>query len=305
MTPELPTTRQLLYFVALAEAGQYRRAAQRLGLSQPSLSQQIAGLEGLLGLKLVERGRRGIVLTPGGREVLDKARYVLDGLEGLVDLSASLRDGVSGTLRVGSTSSIGPYVLPRLLSQLHRDHPDLKLMARDGPPRDLLEDLQAGVHDLILTHLPLRSDDLIETPLYREPLLLAVARDHVLAGRESVKLNELAGESVLSLSPSYALYAQVARICRDAGARLRDDYEGTSLDALRQMVAMNMGVAFLPSLYVLSEIPDEEGDVAVVPVQGGLYRSVGLAWRQETGKSRMLLRVAGVATEIVRQKISL
>ncbi len=301
MQDRLLTLKHLRYFVALAHSGQYRRAAEQLDLSQPSLSQQIAAFESVLGVKLVERGRRGVILTPAGREVLDQAQGILDGVDRLMGVSQSLQDGVSGTLRLGSTSTIGPYVLPRFLQHLHAEHPDLKLVVRDGAPRELLNELGNGVHDVVISQLPIREKDFQSVPLYREPLMLAVARDHRLAGRGLVTPEDLAGEDLLALGDAYALRNEVSRLGMASGARLRDDYEGTSLDALRQMVAMNMGITLLPALYVRSEVPDENGDVAVVPVKGGLYRTVGLIWRHTTGKPALLRRFREVAETVISQ----
>ena len=300
MSESFPTLRQLRYFVALAQCGQYRRAAEQLGLSQPSLSQQIAALETVLGLRLVERGRRGVVLTPAGREALSHAQTVLDDVARLTSLSSAMAKGLTGTLHLGSTPTIGPYILPRLLKTLHAAHPELRLVARDGPPRDLLEDLGAGVHDVVLSQLPVRSTDFASVPLYREPLFLAVARDHRLAGRTRVTLADLEGEDMLSLGEAYALREQLSRLSAEAGARLRDDYVGTSLDALRQMVAMNMGVTVLPALYVRSELAEDDADVAIAPFKGGLYRSVGLIWRKATGQPAVLKRFRDLAETVVR-----
>lgn len=299
MQDPLPTLKQLRYFAVLAQCGQYRRAAEQLDLSQPSLSQQITALESTLEVALVERGRRGVVLTPAGREVLGHCQGILDGVEQLMGLSQSLQEGVSGTLRLAATSTIGPYVLPQLLRHLHAVHPDLKLLARDGAPAELLEELKTGRHDLVLAQLPVRSDDLVSVPLYREPLLLAVARDHPLSGKAQIEKKDLEGLDMLSLGATYALKAQIARLSADAGAHLRDDYEGTSLDALRQMVAMNMGVTLLPSLYVRSEVHETDGDVVVVPMKGGLFRTVGLLWRKTSGKPALMRRFREAAETVV------
>lgn len=304
MATDLPTTRQLRYFVTLAQTGQYRRAAERLGLSQPSLSQQIAALEDVLGLRLVERGRRGAQLTPAGREVLVKAQKALDEIEGLMEVSGQMARGGVGTLHLGATVTIGPYFLPRFLRHLHREQPDLKLVARDGVPRDLLEELLAGTHDLILTQLPVSEQDFNVLPLYREPMLLAVARDHALAGRDQVSREELKGEDVLTLGAKLTLHAPLTQLCQDVGARLRDDYIGTSLDALRQMVAMGMGVTFLPSLYAQSEVPKTAGDVVLIPVRGGFYRQVGLVWRKSSGKPILIRQFAETAQNVVNKEFA-
>lgn len=220
---DLPSMRQLRYFVALVDAGQYRRAAERMGISQPSLSLQIAALEERLSLRLIERRRTGIVLTPAGREVLVRARAILTQAEEMMAQAQSLTSGVTGTLRLAATPTIGPYMLPAVVRHLHESYPGLRLIARDGPPRDMVEDLLAGQDDLILTQLPLSAGDLILRRLYREPLFLAVARDHPLASRQQVTGDDLTGLDLLSLSPGYGLHETVATLARDTGARLQSE----------------------------------------------------------------------------------
>ena len=231
-------------------------------------------------------------------------RQILSEVEALADLSHSLEEGLSGTLRLGTTPTIGPYFLPSLVQHLHANFPELKLVIRDGAPRDLLDDLLTGRHDLVLTQLPVTSDELVARRLYREPLFLAVARDHPLAMRDRVAPEDLAGHDMLSLSPAYALHGQIAALCRDVGAHLRSDYEGTSLDALRQMVAMNMGTTLLPALYLRSEVPQADPDVIAVGFRGGLYRGVGLVWRRATGKPKLLDRFAAAAEEVVTRSFA-
>lgn len=296
------TLRQLRYFVALSEAGQYRRAARRLGISQPSLSLQIGLLEEIVGMPLVERRRNGLIFTPQGRHLLDHARRVLSAVDDLLGQSDPLRAGLTGTLRLGSTPTIGPYLLPRVLRRLHAAYPDLRLIVRDGAPRDLTEDLAAGVHDMILTQLPVSAESLQVRPLFREPLFLAVARSHPLANRARVDATDLAGQDVIGLSPAYALYRQTAALCRDVGARLREEFEGTSLDALRQMVAMDMGLTLLPALYIRSEVQDPDGDVAIVPLKGGYQRTVGLAWRKASGHPLAFTRFGDVIAAVLREE---
>lgn len=293
----LPTLKQLQYFAALAEAGHYRKAAERVGISQPSLSQQIGNLEEVLRLPLVERGRAGATLTPAGREVLARAKAILSDVSALVETSEQLTQGLAGTFRLGSSATLGPYLLPNVVRHLHEQFPNLRLFIRDGAPRDLLDDLIEGRLDLILTQLPVQSADVTVTRLFREPLRLAVARDHRLAASAGVSDADLAGENILALSTRFTLHGQIAELAREVGATLRQDYEGTSLDALRQMVAMDMGITFLPALYAKSEITEPDGDVALVPFrQGQFTRSLGLVWRKTTGKQAGL----GAFTEVIR-----
>ncbi|MBE1282637.1 MAG: LysR family transcriptional regulator [Rhodobacteraceae bacterium] len=296
------TLRQIRYFQVLSATLQYRRAARQLGISQPSLSLQIAALEEAVGAKLLERRRNGLILTPVGRDAAAQAEKVLREVEALEYIAGPSHAALSGTLRLGASPTIGPYLLPRVLRQLHLAHPDLKLVIRDGPPRELSEDLLAGRYDMILTQLPLAGEEVRVQPLFREPLTLAVPNDHRLVGRHKVRPEDLAGESVLSLSPAYALHGQVAGLCATAGATLRDEFEGTSLDALRQMVSLGMGVTLLPALYAGSEVRmagAEEADVAVLQMQPKMHRQIGLAWRRASGNPPAFVQFGTLIREVV------
>lgn len=297
------TLKQLLYFAALAETGHYRRAAERIGISQPSLSLQIANFEDVLGLTLVERGRAGAVLTPEGREVLEMTRKIISDVKSLEQTSERMKTGLVGTLRLGSSPTLGPYLLPNVIQQLHGAYPELRLVIRDGAPSDLLHALLNGEHDLILTQLPVHSADVQVVRLLREPLYLAVALDHPLAGKSMATDKDLRGESILVLSNRFTLHAQVAQLSQDIGANLRGEYEGTSLDALRQMTAMNMGVTFLPALYARSEVPHSAGDVVLVPYrEGRLSRSIGLVSRKSSGNQKSFEIIADLIRSVARQR---
>ncbi len=297
------TLRQLRYFLALAEAGHYRKAAERVGVSQPSLSQQILRLEGALGLSLVERGARGAILTPAGREVLAQGRRVIDEAEALAALAQASRTGGAGTIRLGASPTLGPYFLPHVVGQLRRDHPGIKLVIRDAPPLVLQEELLEGRHDLILAQLPVRSGDLTVARLFREPLKLAVAQDHPLAGQGKVTDVDLVGLDILALPPGYPLHGQIATLCEEVGAQLRQEYEGSSLDALRQMTALGMGASFLPALYAGSEVRPETGDVALLRFRNDRFmRSVGLAWRRRAAQGALIDRVTAVIRSVAQTR---
>ncbi|MDF9303366.1 hydrogen peroxide-inducible genes activator [Tritonibacter mobilis] len=280
--PEL-SLRHLRYFAVLSRALQFRRAARQLGISQPSLSLQIAALEEIVGAPLLERRRNGLILTAAGRDVAARAERILADCELLVNASATRRAGLSGTLRLGSSPTIGPYILPQVLKRLHETYPDFRLIIRDGPSRDLLEDLVAGKHDLILTQAPIQRDDIRFHPLFREPLYLVVPRGHPLAMAGVARRRDLGQEQFLSLNPAYALRRQVEGLAQTVGARMQDDIDGTSLDAIRQMVALGMGVTLMPQSYTRSEIDNRKDDVCVVTLKPGLERHIGLAWRVSSG----------------------
>ncbi len=295
------TLKQLRYLAALADMGHFRQAAEACGISQPSLSIQLQNLEESLGTLLVERGRGGVVFTPIGREVVARARRILTDSQAIVDFATEAQHGLAGTIRLGVKATLGPYLLPKIVSALHTKHPDVKLYIRECPPNRLEAELVDGTHDLILAQLPVNNSDLHTQRLFREPIQLAVSHEHPLASRTSVTLEDLKGLNVLSLSPDFHLHDQIHALCHDHGAHMVRDYEGTSLDALRQMVAMDMGVTFLPHLYTKSEVVPG-GDVVALPIKGrSITRSVGLVWRKGAGRASSNEKVAQVFQNAIRE----
>ena len=276
----LPTLKQLRYLVALADSLHFRRAAESVHVSQPTLSAQLKELEERLGTQLVERSRGGVLLTPAGTEVAARARALLQNAEDLVELARRRQHPFAGLRRLGVLASLGPYLLPHLLPALHRTYPELQLYVREGMPDALLQGLSDGSLDLLLHPLPVMPRGLEAAALFREPLAVALAREHPLAARASLRAADLRGQTLLTLEKGHRLHDQVRALCEQIGARLALDYEGTSLHTLRQMVAMGMGLAFLPALYVRAEIGGE-GDVVVRPLRGAApTRTIGLIWRR-------------------------
>ncbi|MEL7301587.1 MAG: hydrogen peroxide-inducible genes activator [Pseudomonadota bacterium] len=296
--------RQIRYLATLVAERQYARAARVLGISQPSLSLQIKALEDALGGMLVERRRTGLILTPLGREVAAHAQTVLQAVDALTQAAVTSEGDLGGTLRLGTSPTVGPYLLPKVLHRLHLDHPSVKLIIRDAPPRVLAEELSAGRHDMILTQLPLPAEEYRVLPLFREPLGLAVSQEHRLARQETARKADLAGQSILTLSSSYALHHQMAALAVDAGANMREDFEGTSLDALRQMVALGMGVTLLPALYVRSEVGQQDPDVAILPMKPQHYRQIGLASRITSGNPAAFEAFAEITRRVVKESFS-
>lgn len=278
---KLPSILQIRYLVALSETRHFRKAAETMGISQPSLSLQIGNLEKLLGMRLVERGRGPVTLTLEGREVVARASRILHEVRGIMDLTTALQTGLSGTIRLGTTPTIGPYLMPFVVEGLHAKYPDLRLYIREVASRDLRGELLAGSLDVILTQLPEGGVDLFTQRLFREPLLLALPDDHALAAKAEVTEADLLDLNVLSLGPDYAMHAQIVALCQQHGGVIARDYEGTSLDAIRQMVGMGMGVALLPRLYAWSEIDSRSSNVTVRPFRrSSVTRSIGLVWRR-------------------------
>lgn len=294
------TLKQLRYLTALAATGNFHRAAEQAGITQPSLSAQIALLESVLGSRLVERGSTRAILTPLGRDIVDRAQRILTDVRSLEEAAHADPDGLSGTIRLGVSPTLGPYLMPHVVARLHRDHRDLRLHVREGSPDALLRDVASGMHDAVLVQLPVASDELVIARLFREELLVAMAADDPLRDKATIEPGDLAGRGLLTLSPDYRMSDQIQSLADAVGAQVLRDYEGTSLDAIRQMAGMGMGFALLPSLYIRSEIRDGD-DVVVRAVRGrAMYRDVGLAWRKRAGHAAACQRIAAIVAEVER-----
>lgn len=293
------TLKQLRFFISLASTLHFRKAAEKEAVTQPSLSAQIALLEESLGVSLFERAG-GVRLSAAGREIEARAHRVLEEVRGLSDLADSLRAGEAGVLRIGVSLTVGPYLMPHVVRDLHRKFPGMGLFIREAAPVDLEADLLSGEHDAIITQLPVRSSDLDSAAIFREPLMLVVSDDHKLAALERPADADLTDQPVMILGRGYPMSNQIAALCQDLGARVMANYEGTSLDALRQMVGMGMGIAFLPTLYIESEIRGRDSSVVVLPFRPGrLNRTVGIAWRKSSGRLRAIDRMHGQLKDTV------
>ena len=302
---EAPTIRQLEYFVAIADAKTFRRAAERLSVSQPTLSAQIYSLEESLKVTLLERSRSGAILTPAGRELLSNARQVLEEMRGLVDQAGMINSGPGGTFRMGVSPTVGPYLLPHILPELHREYSTLKLYVRENMPKALELDLLEGRLDLVLIPKPFGSSRFETEELFQEPLQLVIPADHPLGSATTLSANQLNQQNVLTLEEQYSHYHQVQQACENLGANILRDYEGTSFDALRQMVVMGMGVAFLPSLYIHTEIHHPEALVIANVTDLDLQRTHILAWRKNSPNRVFYRLLAQSIRRLVKGKLAM
>lgn len=296
--------KQIRYFIAIAESGSFRQAAFRLDVTQPTLSNQIALLEKLLDIQLFERTKNGTTTTVEGRELLPSARRILEEVHGFTNKSGALSGGGLGTYRLGVTPTLGPYLLPHILSPIHAQHQDLKLYVREEAPSDLETGLLDRRHDLILSTQPIMSKELTVFQLFREPLKFAVSMEHRLARKPRLNRMDLLGEEVLTISEHHLFHRQIAELCERVGAVVRRDFEGTSLDTLRQMVVMGMGTAFLPALYVKSEIREEK-ELRIADVEGvNVVRSHVLVWRKTSPEKSFYRELATEIRSIVEKNLS-
>lgn len=281
-----PTLRQLEYFVAVAELLSFRKAAERVHVSQPALSAQIAQLEEQLGVTLFERDRRKVMLTDAGKALLPRARTVLADMQRLVDAAAGHDDPLRGVLRLGVIPTVAPYLLPSVLPRLRRAHPQLRLYLREDLTDRLLADLAAGQLDLLLLACEADLGEVETLPLFTDRFLLALPKGHRLLRERVIDQRELEGEQVLLLEDGHCLRDQVLDVCHTRGARELDDFRASSLGTLVQMVGSGLGITLVPDLAADLVTRIESGIELRRFVDPPPQRTIGLAWRSTTPHRR-------------------
>ncbi|NFV82020.1 hydrogen peroxide-inducible genes activator [Magnetospirillum aberrantis] len=274
----LPTLRQLRYLVALSEYRHFGRAAESCLATQSTLSAGLQELENLLGVVLVERTKRKVMLTPIGEEVVARARTVLRGAEEIADLAAASSEPLSGPLRLGVIPTIGPYVLPRVMPYLRETHPGLRLYLREDLTARLLERLAAGDLDVVLIALPYHAPDVETLEVGDDPFLLACPPDHPLAAKADLCSADLAAAELLLLEEGHCLRDHALAACHLPGPAKGEGILGTSMVTLVQMVANGLGITLLPKMAVDCGVLAGTGLVAR-PIMDAGVRGIGLAWR--------------------------
>lgn len=299
-----PSFKQLEYFLAVAETLNFRHAASKLDISQPTLTTQLKALEETLNLPLLERSRTGTQLSPQGRELLPNVKKVLQSMTECMELADLLANGPATTFRIGVPPTLGPYLLPYVLPKLHQSYDKLKLYVKEATPKLLESRLLSGEFDLIILPLPVSSGELSIEPLFSEPLKLVVPSDIELSKKQRVSPEDIRNVKVLTLEEHHHFHKQVRDICQSIGAEVLSDYEGTSLDTLRQMVLMGLGVAFLPGLYVHSELHHPQALSVLELEDMPSTREHAMVWRNTAANRVFYRKLANNIKAIVAEELA-
>ncbi len=280
------TLTELKYIVAVARERHFGRAAETCFVSQPTLSVAIKKLEDELGVLIFERRSNEVTLTPAGERIVEQAQRVLDEAARLKELAKAGKDPLRGALRVGVIYTIGPYLLPLLIPQLLRDAPQMPLLLNENFTVKLLELLKNGEIDVAILALPLPEAGVLIQPVYDEPFVIAVPKNHPWTRRKSVAADELKKETMLLLGTGHCFRDQVLEVCPElsrfsTGAEgIQKTFEGSSLETIRHMVASGLGITVLPKTSVPAK-PPRDSLIEYVPFKPPVpQRRVVLAWRK-------------------------
>jgi LysR family hydrogen peroxide-inducible transcriptional activator len=239
---------QLRYFVAVAEAGSFSRAAERCHVSQPSLSQQIIKLEGELGRSLFDRAGRRVLLTEAGRMLLDHARSILMTAENAThQLKEAGGDGI-GRLAVGVIPTIAPYLLPAVIAAFTRTRPKIELVIQEDYTQRVVAGLCDGSLDIGIAAMPINNDQLVVEPLGIDPLLVVFPSRHRLAKKRKVSFAELRSEPFVLINDLHCLGEQVTSFCRSHEIEPRVVCLSSQISTVQALVALGQGVSLLPEM---------------------------------------------------------
>lgn len=279
------TLKQLRYLVAVADSLHFRKAAEACHVSQPALTTQIQELEERLGVQLIERTSRKVLLTPIGAEIVARARSLLGEVEEIEEIARRRQKPLVGPLRLGVIPTVGPYLLPRTLPAVRTAYPDLQLFLREDQTERLLERLRLGQLDLLLLALPVNEAEFDSLPLFDESFVLAAPLGHRLASNPELPESALAGEGVLLLEEGHCLRDQALAVCRLEGAVEANAFQATSLNTLTQMVANGLGVTLLPALAVDVEVHSDSRIVTRPFASPPPQRRIALVWRRSSSRA--------------------
>jgi LysR family hydrogen peroxide-inducible transcriptional activator len=286
--------KDLKYLVALADTGHFGKAAERTFVSQPTLSAQLKKLEEYLGVKLVERQPKNVQLTDVGREVVSRARRMLDDGDEIVALARNNTDPLSGKLKLALIPTIGPYLLPRVMLKLRKALPNLNLMLYEHQTEALLKRLRDGEIDVGVLALPAPQDGLESRALYDEEFTVALPNHHPLAAKAAIKAQDLKGHTLLLLEDGHCLRDQALEVCSRVDVREVEDFRATSLETLRQMVVAGLGITLLPELAVQAPFGSQRGMATRRFVSPAPSRKVGAVWRRSTTRAPAIAALCDV-----------
>ncbi|GLX80091.1 DNA-binding transcriptional regulator OxyR [Thalassotalea insulae] len=250
--------RDLEYLDAIAKYRHFGKAAQACFVSQPTLSGQIIKLEEQLGLTLVERQTRKVMLTPMGEQLIEQARRVLQAAEDFQTSAKALLDPLSGDLHLGMIPTLAPYLLPHIMTDLNNELPSINFYLYEDKTQHLLTQLAEGKLDALILPWLDSMDKFERYDLFNEAFVMASPKGHAFAKRESITLKDLADHNILTLEDGHCLRDQAMGYCFSAGANEDQSFRATSLETLRYMVASNMGVTLLPELATLNRTGHED-----------------------------------------------
>lgn len=283
-----PTLAQLRTFATIAEQKHFGTAASKLGISQPSLSQALVALESGLGVQLIERSTRKVIVTSAGEQLLPYAKAALEAADAFVVHSRGGDGTLTAPLTIGMIPTIAPYLLPHLLPLVREEFPQAQPNVVEEQTAHLVSKLRDGLIDVAVLALPIEQSGLEQVELYAEPFVAVTPEAHPLAGRTDTTVEEVSALELLLLDDGHCLRHQILDLChgarRNRTSTSMSVTRAASLTTLTQLVAAGMGSTLLPISAVEAECQRPNLGVATFAPGSGAERTVGLVYRTSSSR---------------------
>lgn len=281
--------RDLSYLVAVAKTLHFGKAAAMVHVSQPTLSVQIKKLEDRLGIVLIERDNKNVRLTPAGKIIAEKAARILQDIDAIKTYAHTMQDPNAGDIHIGIIPTLGPYLMPQFVQTIHKKLPKLSLWLHEQKSKTLLDHLEQGQLDLAIMALPILDDGFATLPLFTEEFYLAINSALPLAKKKTIQFKDLADEKLLLLSDGHCMREQTLSFCENIQTIHMSDFQATSLETLRHMVAQNLGATLMPKLATKTATKNVEYIPFKKPIP---FREIGLVYRKTHVRAELFSQMA-------------
>jgi len=291
--------RDLQYLVAIDELKHFHNAAEKCFVSQPTLSGQIKKLEEELGVLLIERNNRQVMMTEVGKRIVKQAKIVLSEANEIKTIAQSFQNPMVGEIKIGLIPTLAPYLLPLIIPMLKKTYPLLQIWLHEHQTAVLLKKLQEGDLDALILALPIDTDEFETIDLFKESFYLAVPANSPLATRSRIKTTDLNAKDILLLEEGHCMRGQALDVCYANGANEFSGYRATSLETLRYMVAEGIGMTLLPELAIPKRTTKSDSIKYIPFANPSPYRRIGLLFRRHTSRKTTMENIAKIIQAIL------
>ncbi len=296
--------KDLRYLIAIAEYKHFGKAAAFCFVSQPTLSAQIKKLEGYLGVDLIERTNKSVFITPIGNEIINRAKQIISDTDELISFARTSQNPLAGTLRIGTIPTIAPYLLPLLMPKIHSALPDLKPLLYEDQTHRIVKQINEGKLDVVILAIPVETGNLVLEEIYHEPFFLAASNEHKLAIKETVSITDIQEEKILLLEEGHCLRDHALEFCSISQSDEELAFRATSLETLRQMVAINSGISIFPALAVNNKNPlFSSKQINYINFNNNqVGRRIAVAWRKNSVKIEAIAELTATIKKCIPQE---
>lgn len=266
-------------FCDLIETTSFSEAAERNGISQSAVSQQVRALEDRFGVTLVERGRRNFAVTPEGEVFLKAAREILEAYRSIEEELGAMRDIVAGRLTIATVYSIGFHELPPYIEKFRQKFPDVDVQVQYRRSNQVYADVSDNHADLGLVAYPQEKKGVEIEPAWKDRLVIVCPPRHPLSERNSIELREINGERFISFEPDLPTRKAIDSMFSQSGIEVKEVVEFDNIETVKRGVLIENAISIVPSESVRSEV--ESGTLASIPISGNfVYRPLGIVRRR-------------------------